>query len=313
MYIGVDVGGTNLVAGVVDKEGKILARAKCKTRGQEGPDAVIEDIIKIAHEACAKAGISEQDIISMGLGIPGSVDNSKGEVIFCPNTPLVDIKLAHIIRSKWDIPVHLVNDADAAAFAEAHAGSAKGCHSMVLVTLGTGVGGGIVIEGKICNGFNNIGGEIGHMIIEYDGRQCGCGRKGCFERYASATGMIALTTEQMERDKNSAMWRIAPNLNQVNGMTAFIAAREGDASGKAVVELYLNYLACGIISLVNILQPEVLCLGGGMSNEGDDLLLPLREIVGKNTYRHPELNTEIRIAALGNDAGIIGAALANAI
>jgi glucokinase len=312
MYIGVDVGGTNLVAGVVNQEGRILAKAKCRTESGKGTDAIIDDIIAISHEACMNARISESDIFSIGLGIPGAVDNSKGEVIFCPNIPFADIPLAKIIRSKWDIPVRLVNDADAAAFGEAYAGSAKGCFSMILITLGTGIGGGIVIDGKLSTGFNNIGGEVGHIVIEYDGRKCNCGRKGCWEKYAAASGLITLTKEQMERDKSSALWRISSASDKVDGRTAFIAAREGDASGKAVVELYLNYLACGLASLINIFQPDVLCIGGGVSNEGDDLLLPLRELVKNNTFRHPDKNTEIRIASLGNDAGIIGAALAGA-
>jgi glucokinase len=313
MYLGVDVGGTNLVAGVVSKDGEILAKAKTKTHGERGTAAMIEDIVRISHEACASAGISESDIISLGLGIPGAVDNQKGEVIFCANIPFTDVPLVRLIREKWDKKVNLVNDADAAAFGEAHAGSAKGCFSMVLITLGTGIGGGIVMDGKLVNGFNYIGGEVGHIVIEHNGRQCNCGRKGCWERYAAATGLIALTREEMERDKDKsgALWRLAPSLEEVGGRTAFIAAREGDAAGQAVVDLYLDYLACGLANIVNIFQPEVLCIGGGVSNEADEyLLFPLRERVKKATFRHPERNTEIRIASLGNDAGIIGAALA---
>ena len=181
--------------------------------------------------------------------------------------------------------------------------------SILAGVLGTGLGGGVVIDGKVNTGFNNIGSELGHIVIEHNGRACNCGRKGCWERYASATGLIALTKEQMERDAGSALWRIAPSLDQVDGQTAFIAAREGDASGKAVVALYLEYLANGLSSVVNIFQPEVICIGGGVGNEGDALLIPVIEMVAKTTFRHPTRNTEIRVASLGNDAGIIGAAL----
>jgi glucokinase len=316
MYIGVDVGGTNLVAGVVNKEGEILAKAKCKTASERSVEAIIDDIIAISHQACANAGISEQEIISLGLGIPGTVDGSKGEVIFCANIPFTGLPLAKMIREKWDKEVRLVNDADAAAYGEAYAGSAKGCHNMVLITLGTGIGGGVVMDGKVCNGFNHIGGEVGHTVIEFNGRQCNCGNRGCWERYAAATGLIALTKEEMERDikKESALWRLAPTLEEVGGRTAFMAAREGDACGRAVVALYLEYLACGISNIINILQPEVICIGGGVSNEREeDLLIPLREIVKKTSYQHPERNTEIRTAARGNDAGIIGAALVRAV
>ncbi|MCL2253884.1 MAG: ROK family glucokinase [Lachnospiraceae bacterium] len=313
MHIGVDVGGTNLVAGVVNKKGEILAKAKCPTGGADGTDAVINDILKLISAACLNAGFDEKEILSIGLGIPGPVDNNKGEVIYCANIPFANVPLAKIIRAKWDVPVHLLNDADAAAYGEAYAGSAKGCSDMMLVTLGTGIGGGIVADGKIYSGFNQIGGEIGHMVIEYEGRKCNCGRNGCWEKYAAASALVTLTKEQMERDKDSALWRIAPEPMQVDGRTAFIAAREGDASGQAVVSLYLNYLACGLSNVINIFQPEIICLGGGVSNEGDNLLLPLQEIVKNLTFRHPTRNTEIRIASLGNDAGIIGAALASQI
>lgn len=310
MYIGVDVGGTNLVAGVVNKKGEILAKAKCKTESSRSTDAVIADILKIISQVCINAGSDEKDILSIGFGIPGPVDRDKGEVIYCANIPFTNVPLAGIIRSKWDVAVNLLNDADAAAFGEAYAGSAKGCNYMMLVTLGTGIGGGIVIDGKIYTGFNNIGGEIGHIVIEHEGRQCNCGRRGCWEKYAAASGLVSLTKEQMEKDSESILWHIAPTLKLVNGETAFRAADKGDASGKAVVDLYINYLANGLSSVINIFQPEVLCIGGGICNEGDILLLPLREIVKKSTFRHPERNTEIRIASLGNDAGIIGAALA---
>lgn len=312
MYIGVDVGGTNLVAGVVNKQGDILAKAKCPTRSDKGADTIIADIKDIISQACVNAGISEKEMVSIGIGIPGPVDNQAGEVVFTANLPLSRIPIAAMIKEKWNVRTFLLNDADAAAFGEAYAGSAKGCAHMVLITLGTGLGGGMVINGKINTGFNNIGGEIGHIVIEHNGRPCNCGRKGCWEKYASASGLITLTREQMEREAGSAMWRIAPSLEKVDGRTAFLAAKEGDEAGKAVVALYLEYLAGGLSNIVNIFQPEVICIGGGVCNEGDALLLPVREMVARTTFRHPTRNTEIRIASLGNDAGIIGAALAGA-
>jgi glucokinase len=310
MYIGIDVGGTNIVAGVVDAAGTILTKAKCLTRSIDGATAIIDDCVKMAHEACQKANISENDIKSIGLGIPGAIDNDKGEVIFCPNIPFVNIPLRQIIQSKWDIPIHLVNDANAAAYGEAFAGSAKGCSEMVLITLGTGIGGGIVVNGKLYTGFNNIAGEIGHIVIVYDGLQCDCGRKGCWEKYASATGLINITKSFMEKHEDSKLWQIAPTPEEVDGRTAFTAAKQGDDAGKAAIDLFLGYLACGISSIINTFQPEIICIGGGICNEGDALLEPLKEIVKRNTFRHTEKNTELRIASLGNDAGLIGAALA---
>ncbi|MCL2051694.1 MAG: ROK family protein [Lachnospiraceae bacterium] len=313
MHIGVDVGGTNLVAGVVTKEGEILAKAKRPTINDKGANAIIDDIKTIIAEACDKAGLSESKITSIGLGIPGPVDNDSGKVIFCANLPLTNASLADMLKEKWNVKIHLLNDADAAAFGEAYAGSAKGCANMVMITLGTGIGGGIVINGKIFTGFNQIGGEIGHMAFIHDGKSCNCGAKGCWEKYASASGLIALTKEQMDIDPASTMWQIAPDKHLVDGQTAFIAKGEGDASGQLVVNKYLNYLASGLSSIVNIFQPEIITIGGGISNEGDAMLLPVREMVEKSTFRHPVRNTEIRIASLGNDAGIIGAALAGVV
>ncbi|MDR2546478.1 MAG: ROK family protein [Lachnospiraceae bacterium] len=311
MYIGVDVGGTNLVVGIVNGEGDIIAKAKCPTDTIKPPKAVIGDILRLAAEACEKAGVNKAEIKSFGFGTPGTIDFEKGAVINSPNIPLMNnFPLRDTIQAEWAIPVYLVNDANAAAFGEAFAGSAKGCESMVMVTLGTGIGSGIVLNGKLMMGFNHIGAEIGHTVVVLDGWECNCGRKGCWEKYASASGLIALTREKMEANPDSKLWEIAPTLEAVDGKTAFAAAAQGCSAGKAVVELYLDYLACGVGNLVNIFQPQVLCIGGGISNEGDALLLPLIARVEKGSFRHPKNNTEIRIASLGNDAGIIGAALA---
>ena len=320
MYIGIDVGGTNLVAGIVTADGVLLKKAQRKCGSERGAEAVMADILGVAVDVCQKAGISAGEIEQIGLGIPGAVDDKNGKVIFSPNIPLSGVALSEIVRSRWgdtahggqgrDVAVHLINDADAAAFGEFSAGSAKGYRNMMLITLGTGLGGGIVIDGKVFSGANNIGAEIGHLVIEHGGRPCNCGRLGCCEKYAAASGLISLAQEQMARDKNSALWRLAPNPADVEGQMVFMAAAEGDKSAQDVIALYIDYLANGISSIINIFQPEVICLGGGVSNAGDALLMPLREIVAKDTFRHPEKNTEIRIASLGNDAGIIGAALA---
>ena len=179
----------------------------------------------------------------------------------------------------------------------------------VCITLGTGVGGGIIIDGKIYSGFNFSGAEIGHTVVEVDGPQCTCGRKGCFEVFSSATGLIRMTKEAMEENKDSVMWKMVEDDNKVSGRTAFNAMRKGDQTAKNVVDKYIKYLAAGITNTINIFQPNVLCIGGGICNEGDPLLLPLKALVAKEVYtRNSSKNTEIVIAKLGNDAGIIGAA-----
>ena len=195
--------------------------------------------------------------------------------------------------------------------AEAKAGAGKGLDDVIMITLGTGVGGGIVIGGKLYSGFNYAGAELGHTVIEFGGRQCTCGRKGCFEAYSSATGLINMTKEKLTETKDTVMWEMVEgDINNTSGRTAFDACRKGDKAGKEVVDMYIGYLACGLANMINIFQPEVLCIGGGVCGEGDYLLNPLKELIKQNSYGYErqERNTQLKIAELGNDAGIIGAA-----
>jgi len=311
MYtIGIDVGGTNLVAGVVDAEGRLLAKAKTPTPPDDGdPQPIVDACVNMAWEACDAAGVEESDILGIGFGLPGSVDKSTGDVIYCCNIPFVNVPLRRLVQAQWDIPVFVENDANAAALGEAVAGSAKGCKDVLFITLGTGVGGGIIIDGKVYSGFNDVGGELGHTVIVHDGVLCGCGRKGCWESYASATALIRYTRDAMAAHPDSVMWQLAKSLDRVNGKTAFDAMRAGDDAARDVVSHYIEMLACGLCSMVNILQPEVVCVGGGIANEGDILLKPLAEIVHRDNYNKTDRKTSIRKAVLGNDAGVIGAAL----
>jgi glucokinase len=213
------------------------------------------------------------------------------------------------MREKIDKPCYVENDANAAAYGEFVAGAAKGANDAVCITLGTGVGGGIIINKKIYSGFNFAGAEIGHTVIDPNGPECTCGRKGCFEVFSSATGLVRMTKEAMLADKSSIMWKMNDEDGKVSARTAFNAMRAGDKAGKEVVDKYIRYLACGITNTINIFQPDILCIGGGVCNEGDPLLLPLKELVAKEVYtKNSAKNTEIVIAKLGNDAGIIGAA-----
>jgi glucokinase len=209
--------------------------------------------------------------------------------------------------------VKIANDANAAAWGEAVAGAAKGSTNSVMITLGTGVGGGIIIDNKIYAGFNAAGGELGHIVIEYNGRSCSCGRRGCWEAYSSATALIAMTKEKLaeceESGRNTVMYDLVKKKGKVSGITAFDAMRLGDAAGKEVVDKYVSYLACGIANIINIFQPEIISLGGGVSNEGKSLVDALLPIIQKEQYGGGIVKqTELRIAKLGNDAGIIGAA-----
>jgi len=309
-YVGIDLGGTNIVAGVVDEEYKILSKASVKTNCPRPAEEIMDDMAKVVFEALDKSGLSLNDIEWVGVGAPGTANVETGIIEYANNLGFENVHMVEYLQKKINKPVHIENDANAAAYGEFLAGAAKGTKHAVCITLGTGVGGGIIIDGKIYSGFNFAGAELGHMVIEVDGVPCTCGRKGCFEAYSSATGLIRMTKEAMEADKSSKMWEMSKEEDgKVTARLAFDAMRAGDKSAKEVVDKYIKYLAIGIANTINIFQPEILCIGGGVCNEGDALLIPLKELVQKEVYsRNSGKNTKIVIAKLGNDAGIIGAA-----
>lgn len=314
MYIGIDVGGTNLVAAVVDHQNQIVARAKRRTGESPTTEMLCDDLVALAMEASDNAGLARNEVEYVGIGFPGSVDRKRGIVQYTPNAPFLNTPIRDWFHKSWDVPVFVGNDANCASLGEYYAGAARGKHSAVVVTLGTGVGIGAVVEGQSFLGFNGNGMEGGHTVIVTDGVPCNCGRRGCWEQYASATALKRLTREEMGRTPDSLMWEMCEGSgDNVGGRTAFQAARSGDEAGKRVVELYLKYLAIGLTNLVNIFQPEILCLGGGVSNEADDLFLePLRKLVAGESYNSSKKDTPQTFLVkcqLGNDAGIIGAAL----
>ncbi|NLZ45795.1 MAG: ROK family protein [Clostridiales bacterium] len=309
-YIGIDLGGTNIVAGVVNENYEIIATDKVKTGLPRPAEEICSDMVELALNATKNAGLTMEDIVSVGIGTPGIANAETGIVEYSNNLGFVNVPMAELVGKKLNKPTYIENDANAAAYGEFVAGAAKGANDAVCITLGTGVGSGIIIDGKIRSGFNFSGGEIGHTVIEVDGPQCSCGRKGCFEAFSSATGLIRMTKEAMDGNKDTIMWKmIEEEENKVSGRTAFNAMKKGDKTGQAVVDKYIKYLAAGITNTINTFQPNILCIGGGVCNEGDTLLLPLKELVAKEVYtRNSPKNTEIVIAKLGNNAGIIGAA-----
>lgn len=310
MYIGIDLGGTNIACGLVDETGKIIVQSSTPTDATRQADDIAEDIARIAAELIKNAGLKSSDIKSVGIGCPGAVDDKSGMVVLCNNIKMRNYPLAKFIYSKLDIPVHLINDADAAAYGE-YSVNGNGCNSFVFITLGTGVGGGIILNGKLYNGFNGAGGELGHMTLVHDGEKCSCGKAGCWEAYASVTALIRQTKAAMEKNPKSLMNKIAQREGKVNGKTAFEAAKQGDKAGHDVVYHYLRYIADGIVSIINIFQPEKLVIGGGISKEGDYMLKPIDEFVKMYEYNQLLPRARVEIATLHNDAGIIGAALAH--
>lgn len=311
MYrIGVDLGGTNIAVGVINENFEIIARAGAKTNIPRPAEEIFADIVKCAKEAVAKAGIDMAEVSSIGIGTPGSCDKKNGIILYANNLYFDNVPAAELVNKELPgVPVYIENDANCAALGEALAGSGKGKKSFVAVTLGTGVGGGVVLDGNVLTGCNDAGGELGHMTIKFDGEPCNCGRIGCWERYASATALVNQTKAAMLEHKDSVMWELASgDIENAGGRTAFDAMRKGDKWGKEVVDNYIRYIAVGTTNIVNIFQPEMICFGGGICNEGETLLAPIREIVAKERYsKKQEIQTEICRATLGNDAGIIGA------
>lgn len=315
-YIGIDLGGTNIKAGVVDEEYNIIAKASVKTNCPRPAEEICADMARVSLMACEEAKLSIDDIEWIGIGTPGIADNINGTIPYANNLGFRDVPVRELIQREINKPVYVANDANAAAYGEYVAGSAKGAVNAVCITLGTGVGAGIIVDGKILTGSNFAVAELGHMVITVDGPQCTCGRKGCFEVYSSATGLIRMTREAAEADSSSVLNRLcAEHDGTFSARHAFIAMREGDKAGKEVVDKYIKYLAAGIANTINIFQPDILCIGGGVCNEGDPLLVPLKELVKQEVYtKMLDKNTEIVIAQLGNDAGLIGAAfLGNSI
>lgn len=308
-YIGIDLGGTNIKAGVVSEDFEIVAKTSCKTNLPRPGEEICADMAKVALEAVKEAGLTLDDIEAVGIGTPGTANSETGVIEYSNNLGFLNFPVVELMKTHIDKPCYVENDANAAAYGEFVAGAAKGANDAVCITLGTGVGGGIIINKKIYSGFNFAGAEIGHTVINVDGPQCTCGRRGCFEVYSSATGLIRMTNEAIAKHPESILKEEADDHGKVSARTAFNAMRRGDAAAKQVIDDYIRYLACGIANTINIFQPDILCIGGGVCNEGDPLLLPLKELVANEVYtRNSEKNTEIVIAKLGNDAGIIGAA-----
>ena len=304
-YAGIDFGGMSAKAGLFDENGKLLAKDSVKTSKEDGYAVTVA---KMAQLVRTLGEAKKVKVSAVGIGSPGIIDGKEGVVVNWFNYGWSDKPLARDLSEKLGVPVCLTNDANAAALGEAKFGAGKSYEDSILITLGTGVGSGIIIGGKIFEGFHGAGGEAGHMVISLGGVPCGCGRRGCFEQYASATALMRDTKRAMFEHKDSLMWQIAGDPDNVDGKTAFDAAKAGDEVGTQVVKNYIMYLGEGILNLVGILRPQAILLGGGVSNQGEYLLQPLRKYVSERLYVDCErVPLAIVRATLGNDAGIYGA------
>lgn len=312
-YLGIDVGGTNLVAGIVDENHNIIAKFKAKTKVPCEPEEFADDLAATVHGVLKEANLTLDDVPWVGAGCPGTVNRATGIIEFANNLYFKNLELRKLLSERLGgKEIILENDANAAAYGEYMAGALKGADNALAITLGTGLGGGIIINGKVYSGSNFAGGELGHTVIVVDGKHCTCGRDGCWESYASATGLIRITKEHLENTpKDAVIWKLVEEKGgAVSGRTAFDAMRAGDPTGKEIVDEYIKYLGVGLTNMINIFQPAILCIGGGICNEGETLLVPLREHVEKTQYAMNSANkTVICRAELGNDAGVIGAAM----
>lgn len=308
--IGIDIGGTGIQVGVVDQDGRILHKGSFPTGVGRPYEEIIRDMADCTLQTVEAAGFTRGDIAWVGIGIPGVADQKTGTVIFCTNMGWRDIPLREEFQRHLDVPVYIDNDATVAGLAESVAGVSAGTSSSVFLTLGTGVGGGIVINGKVWSGHHGVGSEVGHMILEADGVPCTCGNLGCVERYCSATAIIRMAKEMMPNYPDSVLWQMCDNnIDTINAKMVIDASREGDAVGEKVFRRYVKYLGLTIGTIVNFLDPEVIVLGGGVSRAGTYLLEAVRAEVLRTVIFKTLPYSRIELAKLGPDAGIIGAAM----
>ena len=312
MYIGIDIGGTAIKAGLVDEKCNIIVKGSIPTRAREGCETIAEDIAELSKKLLKQSGYSIDDVVSIGMGCPGTVDDKEKIVIYANNLNLTNAPLGKAVSDLMGVPVYLGNDANCAALGEFYALNDDSLQNFVAVTLGTGVGGGIVINRKLYTGSNGEAGELGHIMIKSGGEACTCGREGCWEAYASVTALVRDAERAAKANPDSLLAKlVAKNGGKANGKIPFDAMRDGDGTAKSVVDNYIQYVAAGIVDVINIFRPEVLVIGGGISKEGDTLLNPVLEYAKKYVYGETgaDKKIDIRIAKLGNDAGIVGAAL----
>lgn len=309
-YIGIDVGGMSIKGGLCTADGSIVNKAVVETHVYDADYSISQDIKTVIDNLIADSGVNMREIRGIGIGHPGSVDSKGGIIRYSNNIAMVNAPVVPELKKDYpNLPIAINNDANCAGLGEAKFGSGKGTNDVVFITLGTGVGSGIIIDGKLFEGRECAGAEAGHMVISMGGNMCNCGRRGCWETYASATGLIKQTKQSMSDNSGSLMHVIAAEEGKVSGKTAFLAAKRGDSAGQSVVDNYINYISEGLINIANVFRPELIIIGGGVSHEGEYLTDKLNCLMQELNYGS-KYNPSIRVttASLGNDAGIIGAA-----
>lgn len=306
--VAIDLGGMSAKGALFSTDDKIICEDRVKTCSKDGFECTVNSLAELAKTLADKAGVNFDDVLAIGAGAPGVVDSRTGVILRWSNFNWNNVPFADRLSALTGKPVFVGNDANVAALGEAKFGATSKYQSSILLTIGTGVGGGIVFDGKLIEGYKSAGAELGHITIREGGLPCACGRLGCYEKYASATALILQTRRAMVEDLSSEMWALVDGkIENVDGRTAFEGARRGDATAKKVIEQFVGYLSEGIADFVNILRPEAIVLGGGIANEGEDLFGPLRSAVDKRTYIAMDIvPLKIVGAKLGNRAGVYG-------
>ena len=306
-FIGIDIGGMSIKGIIIRSDGDVLCEDSIETGSEKGGDGICKNIVTLINNMIQKVGGFKTDIKGVGIGCPGLIDSKRGTVVFAGNLNLRYYPLASAVSESIGLPVKITNDANAAALGEAKFGAGKKYGDSLLVTLGTGVGGGIVVDGKLFEGGKSAGAEIGHTVIVENGLKCTCGRQGCFERYASAKALMEQTRAAMEENPDSKMWN-SYTLETVSGKTPFEYA-ETDDTAKSVVDNYISHLACGIVNIANVFRPEVVMLGGGVSEQGERLTAPLQKLIDEELFAGTGYApVKVVKASLGSKAGAYGAA-----
>ena len=310
LYIGIDLGGTGIKAGVVDEQGNILIKDSCPTGSERGYEAVIHDMANLALDIVQKGGYSMADVKAIGIGLPGVMDQRTGRVPFCTNLSWHDVPLVEEMAKYTDVPVFADNDATVAGLAESVAGVSAGCKSSVFVTLGTGVGGGVIIDGKVFTGSHGVATEIGHMVTVDNGLQCTCGKRGCWERYASATALVNEGRMLCAlKPASPLMHKVNGDIRKINAKHVIDLAKEGEPECARIFDGYIHHLVVGLSNLINVYDPEIIVLGGGVSHAGAFLLNAVRARLPKYVFFKDLPYARVELAKLTNDAGIIGAAM----
>ncbi len=310
LVVGIDIGGMSIKGALVNEQGKVLNTFSLPIICGEPSEQTISNLAKAIKSLITDNGYALGDVIGIGVGCPGAIDSTQGIVNYSNNLAWNDVPLKSLLEKGTGIPVKITNDANAATLGEAKFGSGKDNKNLIIITLGTGVGGGIIIDGKLYEGNDGKGAEIGHTVIVVDGEQCTCGRKGCFEAYSSASALIKKTKKEMMKDEKSLLWSLAKNdINNVNGKLAFDGAKAGDKCAEEIIEWYVKYLGEGILNFCNIFRPDAIILSGGIANQGDYLINKLVKYCEDRDYGYKRTPAvQIKRAVIGYESGMIGAA-----